>query len=431
MTRRLYIKLYLAFVAIAVTCVFVSFIIARLFFWHPKPEDHIPGPVKAAVECLAERLPPSGDERLERRVRRRARRFRTQMSLYDRDGTHLASSHDQLPGPKKGQRRGSEIYRTEEFFGVGTRLADGRWLSVATPRWGPDGHPERLAILLAVLALVVAAGCYPIARRITGRIERLQDGVEKLGQGHLSARVDVEGRDEVADLAVAFNDAADRIEGLVERQKRILASASHELRSPLTRMRMAVELLDDGSDASKKLVDGAERDAEELNALIEDVLLAARIDSPDSQWHHAPFDLAELLREEAERVEASVQCADGVHFEGDIRMMRRMLRNLLENAKRYGGGTPIEAELTPGPSAGGESFTIEVRDRGPGVPANDSERIFEPFYRPVGHREGKHGGVGLGLSLVRQVAEHHGGTVTYDPRSGGGSIFRVALPRRG
>jgi signal transduction histidine kinase len=273
-------------------------------------------------------------------------------------------------------------------------------------------------VVLALLVVAIAIGVYPIARRLTRRLERLQRRVEALGAGELQARVEVEGHDEVANLARSFNRAADRIARLVTAQRSILAGASHELRSPLARMRMAVELLPE--DVRPELRSRLAHDIAELDGLIGELLLASRLDASEHLEAVEEVDLLALLAEEGARVAAEVS-GDPICLQGDPRMLRRLMRNLLENARRYAAGSPIEASVTR--SAGGAQLC--VADRGPGVPAQERERIFEPFYRPPGLREHSDGGVGLGLALVRQIARHHGGEVRCLPRAGGGTCFAV------
>ena len=238
---------------------------------------------------------------------------------------------------------------------------------------------------------------------------------------HLSVRVEVEGRDEVAQLARSFNRAADRIARLVNAQRTMLAGASHELRSPLARMRMAIELL---PHAERPELQGRlTQDIAELDALIGELLLASRLDALEHLEHTEEIDLLALLAEEGARSAAEVS-GSPVCIQGDPRMLRRLLRNLFENAQRYAAGSPIEASVVPLHPSGAR---LCIADRGPGVPGQERERIFAPFYRPTGMRERGDGGVGLGLALVRQIARHHGGDVRCVPRHGGGTCFEVTL----
>ncbi len=298
------------------------------------------------------------------------------------------------------------------------------------PPWPflPPGVPRGagLALILVVLFFAVAAGAFPVVRRLTRRLETLKLGVEQFGSGDLGHRVAVSGRDEVAAVASSFNVAAARVEALVQSHRSLLANASHELRSPLARMKMAVSMLEEAGPAQReKLKREIDRNVGELDALVEEVLLASRLDAPQNPLHRDKVDLLALAIEEASRVDASVDSPGDVFVAGDERLLRRALRNLLENARRYGGG---EVSVVLGaPQQGGA--TIQVSDRGVGVPPAMRERIFEPFFRLPGHAE-QAGGVGLGLSLVKQIAERHGGRVRCDAREGGGSCFTIELPAR-
>jgi len=292
------------------------------------------------------------------------------------------------------------------------------------PPFVPPGWPRGLGlvVVLVVLFIAVAAGAYPVVRRLTRRLEALKRGVEQFGAGRLQQRVDIPGSDEVAAVASSFNIAAERIEALVRSNKSLLANASHELRSPLARMKMAVSMLEDAApDKRERLKREIDTNVAELDALVEEVLLASRLDASNSLDQHEPVDLLGLAAEEVARVDGSV---DGVPLSvsGDERLLRRALRNLLENARRYGGN-----EVSVLLERDGDRANVKVCDRGPGVPETMRERIFEPFFRLPGHAE-QAGGVGLGLSLVKQIAERHGGQVRCEARSGGGSCFLLALP---
>ena len=279
-----------------------------------------------------------------------------------------------------------------------------------------------LVVVLLILFIAVAAGAFPVVRRLTRRLESLKHGVERFGAGQLNYRVAVTGRDEVAAVATSFNIAAARVEALVQSHQSLLANASHELRSPLARMKMAVSMLDDASPAQRaRLKLEIDTNVAELDALVEEVLLASRLDAAPTPERNERVELLGMLAEEAARVDAAV---DGTptHVIGEDRLLRRALRNLLENARRY-GGSEVEANVE---QRDGQA-TVRVSDRGPGVPEAMRERIFESFFRLPGHAE-QAGGVGLGLSLVKQIAQRHGGSVRCEGREGGGSCFVLSLP---
>jgi signal transduction histidine kinase len=224
-------------------------------------------------------------------------------------------------------------------------------------------------------------------------------------------------------VAVSFNRAAQRIEDLVRANRALLANASHELRSPLARLKMAVAMMDDASVGQRaELRREIDRDIGELDGLVEEVLLASRLDA-QADLRIESVDLLGLLVEESARVGST---ADGepVLVQAEERLLRRALRNLLENARRY-GGDEVEAQVR---AVGRDQVEVQVCDRGPGVPKAYREQVFEPFFRLPGHAE-RAGGVGLGLSLVRQIARRHGGSVHCLAREGGGSCFSIRLPR--
>jgi signal transduction histidine kinase len=264
-----------------------------------------------------------------------------------------------------------------------------------------------------------------VARRITRRLERLRSRVEALGGGDLGARVEVEGNDEVADLARSFNRAAGRIEALVGAQRRLLAGASHELRSPLARLRVAAELL--ARDGRRELRDRVALDIAELDELVDELLTASRLETLEQPARRDGVELLGLVAEEAARARALFAEVRGEPswVEGDPRLLRRLIRNLIENAVRHGGGSPVEASVSPLPSA---VVRLRVADRGPGVPRSERERIFEAFYRASGTPASDGVGVGLGLSLVRQIARLHGGEARCLAREGGGTCFEVDFP---
>ena len=392
-----------------------------------------------------------------------ASRLRVPLALDNDQGERIATSEqfarrEQEPVPPDGMRRAVRV-----------PLSDGRALWLGRPggvlRMGPPGGPGGegpggpggdgpggprpprlylgppgpwgvaaggvgLAVALAVLFAAVAAGAYPVVRRLTRRLEALRAGVETFGGGSLSHRVNEDGRDEVAAVAASFNRAAQRIEELVRANKSLLANASHELRSPLARMKMALSML---GDAKPERLDGLKQeihtDIAELDTLVEELLLASRLDAVQSLDNHTDVDLLALAAEEGARVNANVS-GDALVIRGDERLLRRALRNLLENAHRYGGDeVSCTVERLDGGKSGVQGAQVRVCDRGPGVPEAMRARIFEPFFRLPGHAEHA-GGVGLGLSLVKQIAERHGGRINCEPREGGGSCFRLSLPGR-
>ena len=445
--KSLYLRIYVTVVAVLLLFAFVS----GLLFQHQidqervRSESVLSDRMEAWGDLIQRSLPGAESPATEQAAALRdwSQRLRIPLALDNAQGERVAVS-------ESFSRRQNELGQR----GFAVRLEDGRTLWVMRPgglrqlqggsRAGPGGPPARLggppeqpplpfvppewqrgaglAVLLLLLFLAVAAGAYPVVRRLTRRLEALKQGVERFGAGDLRQRVEVAGRDEVAAVATSFNHAAAKVEVLVRSHQSLLANASHELRSPLARMKMAVSMLDDAPPAQRsKLKREIDTNVAELDALVEEVLLASRLDTAQALDPTERVDLLALAAEEAARVDAVV---DGVALTitGDERLLRRALRNLLENARRYGGGDiSVRTERIAGQAV------LRVCDRGPGVPQALRERIFEAFYRLPGHAE-KEGGVGLGLSLVRQIAERHQGMVRCEAREGGGSCFVLTLP---
>jgi len=350
---------------------------------------------------------------------------RTVVVLNDKDQEIGSGTAIRVPGKgiefdvtlDAGQKLSLQMSRREDIPGP-----DGR--RVPPPWWRTPYGPGWLIVLVGI---AVALGVYPIVRRLTKRLEALQASVQRWGEGDLSARVPQDGEDEVADLASRFNEAATRVETLVRSHKSLLANASHELRSPLTRIRMALELM--GEHPSELTRTEISRNIAELDQLIDEILLASRLDAREADMGTVEsVELMGLAAEECARTHAELEVPEGTDtgaltVRGVPRLLRRAIRNLLENARRY-GGSDVSLELqTDGPQA-----RVVVSDRGPGVPQALRERIFEPFYRLPGASE-REGGVGLGLALVKSIAERHGGSVRCEGRAGGGASFVITLPR--
>lgn len=282
-------------------------------------------------------------------------------------------------------------------------------------------HLDALGIL-ALIALAVGVAMYPLARRLTRQIEAVAAGVDRFGAGDLAARVGVPGDDEVARLGASFNAMADRVTGLIDAHRRLLANASHELRSPLTRIQMALALHDASPDAT--LLRDIRQDCAEIDAHIEEILLASKLDAVGIPLRES-VDLAVLVAEESARLGIAFDVVPA-EVPGDTRLLRRAVRNLLENALKH-GRTGIEATVHVAPPG---FRVVQVLDRGPGIAEGERQRVFEPFHRPANSSE-TGSGWGLGLALVQQICTQHGGSVQCLPRDGGGCIFELVLPAAG
>jgi len=299
-------------------------------------------------------------------------------------------------------------------------------------RGRPMGMPSlwRPAIVLVAVLLGVALATRPLARRISRPLERLTEAARRLGGGDLSARVPEPdarwGADEITELTRVFNEMAGRVERLVHNEKELLANVSHELRSPLARIRVALELLPRDGDSARRLAE-VERDLADLDRLIDDVLTTARLDATGLPTRLGAVDVRALLADLAERARhdpltasTTVLVDEGpaLDLTADGALLRRALWNLVENAAKY--GVP---PITLGAQRAGAGVELSVTDTGPGIAEADRERVFAPFYRGDAARTpaaaaDERRGVGLGLTLARRIAEVHGGTIAI--RTAGG-----------
>jgi signal transduction histidine kinase len=409
--RRLYLQVYLTIVASLVLVVLIAGLIWHFISGMP-PFDQ---PFVIAGEVISELVPPASApvQVQQRLIDRMAAKLHADLALFSANGEPIAAAGRALPRPPRNGRSGGWV-RTPTGPAVSIALPDGRWLAARLPI-RPRPNPLLLVAFLGAVALAVAIGARPVARRLTRRLERLQHGVESLGAGDLAARVKVEGRDEVARLAESFNQAAARIENLVDAHKMLLANASHELRTPLTRIRLGLELVDAQPERKAELA----RDIAELDQLVDEILLTSRLDATVELDVHDEVDLAALATEEAARCEDCSVSGEAVTVRGDPTLLRRLIRNLIDNAKLH-GRPPIEVTV----ERRERQALLRVRDHAPIIAAEARERLFSRFYRIPG-RAGPQG-AGLGLALVKQIARRHGGDASYEPERG--NCFTVALP---
>jgi signal transduction histidine kinase len=412
--RRLFWKVYLTLFASLITVA-----ILMGLFWRAVGEASHER-LGAFRIHLSDQMIPQRDEppgALAQAVGRLGDEIGADISVYDPQGSLIASRGPSIalaPPARNLLGNGPRIIRID--------LSDGRAV-LARPR-PPGAHPGlRFVTMMLIVAGGVALAAFPVTARLTRRLEGLRSGVERWGAGALSLRLDDSGHDEVAVVAGAFNAAAARVEEVLNSQKALLANASHELRSPLARLRLAVELwlAQPGAEMHAEIV----RNLAEIDQLVEEILLASRLDYAGPAARLAPVDLLGLAAEEAARFEACVAAtpegAGSVEIEGDSKLLRRLIRNLLENAAKH-GAPPIQIAVM----RSADKARIVVCDHGPGIAPAERERVFEPFYRPAGRAESS-GGWGLGLSLVRQIAKRHGGDVACEDEPGGGSRFVVEL----
>jgi two-component system sensor histidine kinase CpxA len=296
--------------------------------------------------------------------------------------------------------------------------------------------------LLRLLSLIVTGGivCVWLTWYITQPIRRLREATRRFSHGDLGTRVsharDLRRGDELSDLARDFDEMAARIEELVTAQQQLLADISHELRSPLARLSLALDL------ARRRLGDGVpehrriEREIQRLNDLIQRLLTLAQLQTDPSHSQIETVDLRGLVHQIADDASFESQAKNksvavkeycDASVRGNALLLRSAIENVVRNAVRYspeGGEVAIDMRSTPDM----KRVMITVLDRGPGVPAASLHRLFDPFFRVDPARDRDSGGVGLGLSIVRQATLFHGGSVTAQNHPEGGLIVRLEFP---
>jgi signal transduction histidine kinase len=294
-----------------------------------------------------------------------------------------------------------------------------------------------------LLAFILTAGivCYLLARYLSAPIVKLRDATRKLAEGDLTARVGLTSRrrDELVDLGRDFDVMAERLENLMTSQQRLLHDISHELRSPLTRLNIALELARQGDPGEASwAMDRIELESQRLNALISQLLTLARMESSSPAQARTMVNLEELVsgvamdadfeartQGKAVRVVRSESCL----LHGDEQLLRSAIENVVRNAVLYTPeGTDVEIGLCHKQVQGDEGVLIRVRDQGNGVPSAALADIFRPFYRVGDARDRQTGGTGLGLSISQRAVEVHGGTITASNAAGGGLLVEIFLP---
>jgi signal transduction histidine kinase len=305
--------------------------------------------------------------------------------------------------------------------------------------FGPNGVPG-----LWVLIGIISSGlvCYILARYLTSPIVRLRAATQKLAAGDLTARAGASSsrrHDETAELVRDFDRMAERIESLLTAQGRLLTDISHELRSPLARLNVALELARQRSGpGAQSALERIDREATRLNGLIAELLTIARLEGSEGSMPRFPVQLEPLIQEIARDGEFEAQnriC----HVElsvvhdcvviGNRALLHSAIENVVRNAVRYTGqGTEVEIRLEEAQGSFGSEAVITVADSGPGVPEDALDKIFQPFYRIDDARGRQTGGVGLGLAITERAVRLHGGMVKAANRPQGGLMVEIRLP---
>jgi signal transduction histidine kinase len=306
-------------------------------------------------------------------------------------------------------------------------------------------------LLLAIVLLLFAGGMamvlgYFLSSTITDRIQQLQGAAENVANGDLQTRVPVNGRDEVAALAVTFNQMAEQLQAADQKQRELdtmrrdlIAWVSHDLQTPLTSMRAILEALADGvvddPEMVKRYLNTAQRDVKNLSVLIDDLFQMAQLDAGGFPLHRAKSSLGDLL---SDTIESFTELAkqQGVTLEGnvdpdvdtvmmDTQSIGRVLNNLISNALRH---TPAQGRVSVWVRRTAQGVEVTVSDTGEGIRAQDIPHIFERFYRGEKSRSRATGGAGLGLAIARGIVQAHGGDIKVESEPGKGTQFTFSIP---
>jgi two-component system sensor histidine kinase CpxA len=306
-----------------------------------------------------------------------------------------------------------------------------RWTVVLRPgNYDPWTFLPYYLLVFVALALL----CWLLAVNLATPLRSLARTVDRFGRGDLSARVHSRRRDEIGNLARAFDEMAERMEPLLTAERRLLQDISHELRTPLARLSFAAELsrtAEDRNAATARL----KKEIGRLTDLVGALLQVTRAEGDPSSRNLTDLPLNDFLREvvddcaveaEARGCRVSLETSESLHFRGDRELLRRAMENIVRNAIRYAPeGTPIEVKL----ASDHDDAEISVRDYGPGVPDDELPKIFKPFFRVDESRDSSTGGVGLGLAIAHRAVTVHHGTMTAK-NAGPGLLVSIELPLR-
>jgi two-component system sensor histidine kinase CpxA len=295
---------------------------------------------------------------------------------------------------------------------------------------------HRFGLPIIVVVFIAAAGCYLLARSLTAPIRDLRKATQQMSKGDFSARVDLfsRRRDEIADLSRDFNTMAERTQSLLQSQKRLLRDVSHELRSPLTRQYLALELARQRFSEAEPYLARIEKESGRLSELIDQLLILTRLEGNMDNALEEPVKLHKLLSDivhdadfeaanQDRRIE--IQNLDEVTVLGSLEMLGRALENVIRNGLRYtAAGSAVEITLAKSE----DHVAIIVRDHGPGVPQEYLEQIFEPFFRVAESRDRDSGGTGIGLAIAKQAILMHGGSIEARNAKRGGLVIEIHLP---
>lgn len=439
---RLYIKIFLSFLlvlTVTLTLIFTIFLITAGRDFHFRMARNVEAHALITKELVEDKIksnpgvPVSENEELRQVISRLGQAYSSKVWLTGADGTLLMKSFSEdipktlsdLRWNRVKESRGLELYRRTKrgwqwYAAIPTRLREGQMgrLHLFYERWD-KGHPEGFIPGLIIIGIVVALLVLPVSRYVTKRIKGLSESASRIAEGDLSHRATVKGNDEMGELGRNFNRMAERLEKMIQGGKELTANISHELRSPLARIRVAEELLREGSGKSdnkdrERHLDAIREDIEELDRLIGQILDLSKMDLQDAPLKPEMTDPSALIKDLLDRLRPAIDrkgilLQEALSFDpplmADRAALRTALSNILENAVKFTpakGAMRVEMRQEPG------WLNLSVTNSFKAMPEEDLERIFDLFYRP---KDSPSTGTGLGLAITKKILERHGGNI--------------------
>jgi two-component system, OmpR family, sensor histidine kinase CpxA len=443
--QSLFLKIFLWFWA-AMVFIIVSMLVVTWVILSPRLQPQVGDPFRMFGNEAAKIYEQTGRAGLAAYLDELDQNLKNPSYLLDETGQELAGRvvvEAVKAAALQNSARREEVIGDRSYFVMHVQAASGRRYIFlhATPDFLSGqlfGTPGRLALQVLVVLLSAGLGCYLLARYLTKPLVRLRAATRQLATGDLSARVGAtlaQRRDEATELGREFDRMAERIESLINGQRRLLGDISHELRSPLTRLNLALGVARrQAGDSAIKAHDRIEREAERLNELIGQLLLLTELESGDQPIKREPLQLHNLLADvvadaefEARTQNRAIRLAlaESCTINGDERLLRSALENVVRNAIRHTAtDTTVEVTLSQEP----QTICITVRDYGPGVSAAALAHLFRPFYRVEEGRDRHSGGTGLGLSIVERAINLHEGEVSAVNAPDQGLLVKIRLP---
>jgi two-component system sensor histidine kinase CpxA len=455
--RRLFWKIFISFWS--VVAIFIVIAVLLLGRRGPLPETHWQAADKNAFamysQSLVQTYDAGGKVELYRYLRQLTRSTRGEAYLLDGAGIEVAGQN--LPSRTKelasrAQLEGksqSAMVEGKEFFAqpIVTNSGTSYVAVVGIPRtvddFSPPPGPQRPLRDLGIAIIISGIVCFWLARYLSAPIVRLRNAAQALSKGNLAARAKKNNldhrHDEIAQLVQDFDQMAEQIESLLHAQKRLISDVSHEFRSPLTRIILAVELIRnvDNPDVSTAIV-RIEKETDRLNGMVGKLLTLSRMEAGPQLVCKEEIELANLLRKVVDDVDFEARnrnCrvvlyeANECRAVGNPELLHSAVENIVRNAVRYTADqTEVEVRLLCKASNASSEAVVKIRDHGPGVPEPSLQQLFRPFFRLHESRERKTGGAGLGLAIAQRAVRLHGGEVSASNAPGGGLEVTITFP---